>query len=88
MGDILLPLISLFKDKILEKDINEALKVKKEHKLRRSDIIDIVKNEYLNQLSADKEYAMQLRQKFLLTVTEIGIFTWLFYEIMGFAPKN
>lgn len=82
------PLKMLMDERLKSRDLNEIYNIMKKYKIQRRDVIGSVKMMYKEYIKTDKEYAKRLRKFFNLSVFEIGFFTWLIYEFLGFGGKK
>jgi hypothetical protein len=81
------PVKSLIDEHLKNQNIKEIHKLIHKYNIRKSDIKDSAKLVYLDSLKTDRNYAVQLRSNFELSVFDVGFFNWLFYEVIRLKSK-
>ncbi len=82
------PYVDLIIEKLDEKDIDQAFKIYRDNRLKRKESMDFLIKQYKKHLPEDKEYAIRLRQKFAIRISDIGLIKWIIFEIFGVNPKK
>lgn len=77
------PIKLLIDDHLKEHNLTEIHHLMKKYKIRKKDVRGSAKLMYKDVVTTDKNFAVELRKDFELSIFDVGIFTWLMYEVLN-----